>query len=313
MKKILFLYTIVFSLEGICQHSPLADSCMMWNYYVYYPFGNYQYSEFYVLKPYDDTLISTFTYHKIYIGIPNYYSYCGGVREIGGKALFIERDSVNEYLLFDLNVNDTLRNLFCYSTDIFSVRILYDAIIYEVDSVLLATGQYLKQIKYYPFRARDLSSTIWYSTPYIISNWTEKLGSGNGLLLNPNFTSISGEGAYYCCYCTSDAQITSFGNFDYCDTICDNSQNLVYSLGLNNRLKNNTLIVFPNPASTKLTINSSNEITSARIYDITGRILTQFSIKSNSSTINVSQFNSGTYFLEIVTEKGKGVEKFVKE
>ncbi len=70
--------------------------------------------------------------------------------------------------------------------------------------------------------------------------------------------------------------------------------------------------IFPNPTSTNITINSSEKIQLLRIYDITGRTLTQYSTNSTSSTIDVSQLNLGTYFVEIVSEKGKSIEKFVK-
>ncbi len=89
---------------------------------------------------------------------------------------------------------------------------------------------------------------------------------------------------------------------------------MVYSLGLNNWRKNKFLSVYPNPASTNITINSSEKIQLLRIFDITDRILTQLSINSTTSTtIDVSQFNSGTYFVEFTSENGKTIEKLIKQ
>ncbi len=192
--------------------------------------------------------------------------------------------------------------------------VIYDIVIYDKDSIITLSGNFVNRIQYYIFRSRDISDASgWYYEPGItLYYYYEKIGSDWGLLLHPHFTSTAG-GAFYSNYCTSDPQITSPGNTDYCDTICDNAQNLVYSFGLKNWQKNNTLIIFPNPSSTNLTINSCDKIQSFRIYDITGRTLTQYLINNTTSTIGVSQFNAGAYFIEIVTEKGKSVEKLVKE
>ncbi len=86
----------------------------MWNYAVKDWSGAYQYSLFYVLKPFEDTLIGSNTYHKIYLGKPNTYTFLGGARETFGQSYFINRDSIQEHELFDYDkpIGDTIQNLF---------------------------------------------------------------------------------------------------------------------------------------------------------------------------------------------------------
>ena len=75
----------------------------------------------------------------------------------------------------------------------------------------------------------------------------------------------------------------------------------------------------PNPVSQMLNIKfESNETLSADIivYDLLGRTIYQSSEKitvgQNQLNINATNFENGTYLLEIATEQGSKVEKFMK-
>jgi hypothetical protein len=71
--------------------------------------------------------------------------------------------------------------------------------------------------------------------------------------------------------------------------------------------------VYPNPASDKIHIHGvTSEIETTLIYSVTGNLV--YSEVSNSETIDISNLNSGIYFLEIITSEGnKQVQKFIKE
>jgi hypothetical protein len=74
--------------------------------------------------------------------------------------------------------------------------------------------------------------------------------------------------------------------------------------------------VIPNPAKQFITINlnsgSTEKLTSAQIFDLTGRLIMETPL--NSSKINVDSLQSGTYLLLLQNEKGKGYsQKFIKE
>lgn len=69
--------------------------------------------------------------------------------------------------------------------------------------------------------------------------------------------------------------------------------------------------IYPNPVSEVLTIDSEAEVSSAQVFDLTGKEVLQF---SNTNQINVSQLSNGVYLLKIYDTKGKfSVQKFVKE
>ena len=79
---------------------------------------------------------------------------------------------------------------------------------------------------------------------------------------------------------------------------------------LNFESKNNS-IVFPNPTNTVLNIsnNDINAVQKATIYNTLGQLM---KIINNSSTIDVSELKTGTYFISIESENGKSTQKFIK-
>ncbi len=75
----------------------------------------------------------------------------------------------------------------------------------------------------------------------------------------------------------------------------------------------------PNPVSQMLNINfesSESFAASINVYDLLGRTIYQKNVDINNGQnqfdINASNFESGTYFLEIATEQGSKIEKFIK-
>ncbi len=69
--------------------------------------------------------------------------------------------------------------------------------------------------------------------------------------------------------------------------------------------------IYPNPTSDKLFISFENNITSNfSIYTISGKkIITQKYI----NPIDVSELSKGIYFIELISNKGKTVKKFIKK
>jgi hypothetical protein len=63
-------------------------------------------------------------------------------------------------------------------------------------------------------------------------------------------------------------------------------------------------------------INSNNNIiiNSASITDLNGRIIKEVSIDGmNNPSINISDLNSGIYFLKVTTDQGIGTCKVMKK
>ncbi len=71
--------------------------------------------------------------------------------------------------------------------------------------------------------------------------------------------------------------------------------------------------VYPNPVSDKLYIETEVEIEEVSIFDIYGRRQELSAVSCQQSAIDVSNLNSGVYFVKIVTENGETVKRFVKK
>ena len=78
--------------------------------------------------------------------------------------------------------------------------------------------------------------------------------------------------------------------------------------------KNNELNIslYPNPAFNKLNIEtpSASEI---EILNIQGQLIKRIAANENNTSIDISAFAKGMYFIKVKTEKGLVVKKFVKE
>ena len=72
--------------------------------------------------------------------------------------------------------------------------------------------------------------------------------------------------------------------------------------------------VYPNPVNDRLYIETSTQIQSIEIYDIYGRIqnLRNSETQKLRNSIDVSDLNSGIYFVKIKTEEGNIVKRIVK-
>lgn len=102
--------------------------------------------------------------------------------------------------------------------------------------------------------------------------------------------------------------------FDYNAPIITNDAETTYT-SLNNGGFNPdvSLSVYPNPTSSILNISSDNTIESIELYDIQGRILEKSFQNSNAVILDISNRQSGVYFLKITSDKGSKVEKVVKK
>lgn len=86
-------------------------------------------------------------------------------------------------------------------------------------------------------------------------------------------------------------------------------ENPFFSVADNNLSK---LSIYPNPAKDKLFISSKNiTLQSFSIYSIKGEKL--ISEKLSTNAIDISRLSKGVYFIEINSENGKDVQKFIKE
>ncbi|MES2763173.1 MAG: LamG-like jellyroll fold domain-containing protein [Bacteroidota bacterium] len=95
---------------------------------------------------------------------------------------------------------------------------------------------------------------------------------------------------------------------------CQNNAVVTQSVNLCagiNQLTNsaNTISVFPNPSSTKLTVKTDEEIQTISIYNSLGALVQT----EKTKTFFVEQLPYGLYILKVKTEKGTGTIRFIKE
>ena len=115
---------------------------------------------------------------------------------------------------------------------------------------------------------------------------------------------------------TTGAIATNNANiyFDYNAPITTNTASTTFQL-LNNAqfAADNSIMVSPNPTSSKININSNNSIQSVQVYDIQGRLLETQLVNEIKTTINLSEKTTGIYFLKITSAIGSKIVKIVKE
>lgn len=101
--------------------------------------------------------------------------------------------------------------------------------------------------------------------------------------------------------------LTSFGN-DAVYKVIDKT------LGVSDS-DENFFLIYPNPAKTEIQIKSTNyTLNSFEVFDVRGRNVTSGKFKENTNTIDISQFKSGVYFVNVKTSEGASqIKKLIKK
>jgi hypothetical protein len=68
-------------------------------------------------------------------------------------------------------------------------------------------------------------------------------------------------------------------------------------------------VVYPNPATSHLTIKTDDAIQTVTIYNSLGALVQT----EKTNEFSVEQLSSGIYILKIKTEKGTAITRFIKE
>jgi hypothetical protein len=138
--------------------------------------------------------------------------------------------------------------------------------------------------------------------------------STNWKLLQPNFN-----------YCQvglkDDGKLYGWGSNQYGQTSGDgnnfqhNSPTLINcpALGVSSVLSKESITFFPNPTKNIVHITSKGNITSVQLFDVQGRVLETMTANDDAVDFDLSEKNSGVYFVKIYTVKGVKVEKIIKE
>ena len=75
----------------------------------------------------------------------------------------------------------------------------------------------------------------------------------------------------------------------------------------------NNLMIYPNPANDFVKLSAvSGQLSVVKIYNCLGMMVEEIEVNSNEIEINVSNYNSGVYFIEINTENGNNIKRIIK-
>ena len=84
------------------------------------------------------------------------------------------------------------------------------------------------------------------------------------------------------------------------------------STGIRNETElNSTITVYPNPTSAELLVSTNLKINKVCILDMSGKTIKSAKLDMNS--INVSELNSGIYFIKVITDEKVIIKKFIKK
>ena len=76
-------------------------------------------------------------------------------------------------------------------------------------------------------------------------------------------------------------------------------------LGTNDALFGASISVYPNPADNYINLETKEYIQSIYIYDVTGKVMQHLNFEmGEATTLDVSKFNAGMYFLKLQDDKG---------
>ncbi len=102
--------------------------------------------------------------------------------------------------------------------------------------------------------------------------------------------------------------------FDYNQPVATNTASTTFSqLGLPGNAFDESVSVYPNPASHAVNVKTGSTISSISAFDIRGRLVAVYGGNGTTATLDISDFTPGIYSLKIATENGLGVKKLVKE
>lgn len=109
---------------------------------------------------------------------------------------------------------------------------------------------------------------------------------------------------------TQSKLVSALLNFD--DIRVDINNN-IYA-GINEYTLDNAFVIYPNPASNKVNIqlNKFNAAT-VEITNQLGQIVKSLQLESNNETIDISDLNSGIYFVKTTSENKTSVKKLIKD
>ncbi|MBI3141907.1 MAG: T9SS type A sorting domain-containing protein [Bacteroidetes bacterium] len=288
MRRLLFLSGLILMTKmAISQNSELLDSLKTWSVIQYNAYMSYFSEHSHKIRIEGDTLIDSIRYQKVWINETeddNLHWRCKSfIRDENGKIFYKKkRDNdgfYDEYILYDFNaeVGDTFTTLTSMLT---RTRVKIDSIFYSN-----IFGDSIKTWKVLLF-------TDYTGTQGAESYWYEGIGSEKGLLYTGEIILHSGKALL--CYNYGDSLIYRRKGYKDC----------YVSVGTNEMNPTNTIDLYPNPASSSITLQVPYRSFIVKITSITGQDVYKNLMTENQKTIDISTFNKGVYIVTIIYGNG---------
>ena len=224
------------------------------------------------------------------------YSYCGEkltplivayMREDSGKWYQRLSENETEQLLFDftLEVGNSVSLNECYGTvegyETLWVTGIEDIVMYDGTTRRKWTLEY------------DISSFYYGNVEY----WIEGIGNMYiGIISGLSHTCIDLNTNLHCFF-EQEERIFPDNEFPFGIDCCS-------PVGIEESTFNETILLFPNPANSKLNLQSSMTISAIEISDLFGRIMFRLQANAKFSVLNVEWLAKGCYVLSVTMDNG---------
>lgn len=96
-------------------------------------------------------------------------------------------------------------------------------------------------------------------------------------------------------------------NYNYIDVTLD------IALSTSELNKTEAVVVYPNPTSDQINLQADQNITEVKVTNYLGQIVNVYEMNETQSSIDMSQLESGVYFIEVTTEASQHTIKVVKK
>lgn len=228
-----------------------------------------------------DTLINSIEYTRLE---KCHGGYKGALRKDGGKVFYVPGDSIQEYLLYDFDVNegDTVRDVY-YEIEFGQSVFVQDMVVWGV-----------QQNSFYGGRKQIYLDDV---------RWIEGIGADAGLLTG-DWINISGFQLEMECMSLQDSIL--FPDWNY-----GQAGSCILNTGID-EWDPEEFTSYPNPTSGMLSINL-REVKSVSVFTIDGRRIELVDNQVSGSTLDLSSLPSGLYLLDLTTEQGRFSQKVIKE
>jgi len=167
------------------------------------------------------------------------------------------------------------------------------------------------------FSVLDFSENTMLSSLYCKNNNLTSINLKNGI--NHDFSNVNFNDCWktgnpnLATICVDASELASVQNHL---NNCGSAQtiNITSNCGLGSEeFVANKAVLFPNPTSSIITINSNKIIKRIELYDSLGRVLVSKIVESNQSSLDLSNYSNGIYFVKIITDNSEKIEKILKQ